>query len=50
MDKRNLFEELKQSLEEVVQHNQGKITLKTTQIDALPPLQIDSQTILNTNV
>ena len=48
MHKRNLFEELQQSLEEATQHKKGKITLNTTQVDALPPLHMDAQTILNT--
>ena len=46
--RRNLFDELKQSLDEAKQHDLGKITLKTSTIEDRPPLRIDSRTILET--
>ncbi|MBF0455604.1 MAG: transcriptional regulator [Magnetococcales bacterium] len=47
-NKRNLFDELSQSIEEAQQFDSGKVTLKTTHLQEQPPLRIDAQTILDT--
>ncbi|MBF0379991.1 MAG: transcriptional regulator [Magnetococcales bacterium] len=46
--KRNLFDELSQSIDEAQQFDSGKITLKTTKVEAQPPLHIDAKTVLET--
>jgi putative transcriptional regulator len=43
--KRNLFDELKQGLEEVSAHQKGKITLRTHQIKKKPRLSVDAALI-----
>ncbi len=43
--KRNMFNELMQGVEDMRLHREGKITLRTHQVDELPPLNIDAKTI-----
>lgn len=45
MSERNLFEELKQGLEEIIQHQQGKITLKTETLKRPEPLHISADEV-----
>lgn len=47
-NKRNLFDELSQSIDDAQQFDAGKITLKTTQAVEQPPLRVDSMTVLDT--
>ncbi len=42
MSKRNLFEELNQSLEEAKKHDQGKLTLRSTSVE-IKPLDITTK-------
>lgn len=46
--KRNLFEELKQGLEEVKAHKEKKITLRTHVIDKKPRLMVNAKLIRET--
>ena len=43
--KRKLFDELIDGVKSMQQQREGKITLRTHEIDELPPLQIDADTI-----
>src|SRR5262249_44935371 len=43
--KRNLFEELKQGIEEITNFKQGKITLRTITIEKKSPPKIDAKLI-----
>jgi putative transcriptional regulator len=47
IQKRNLFEELKQGIEEVKAHQKGKITLRTHEIKKKPRLEVDAKLIRN---
>ncbi|BFM14869.1 DNA-binding transcriptional regulator [Maricurvus nonylphenolicus] len=47
MSKRDLFAEISEGLEAVVEHNQGKITLKTTELEILPPVTITGAEIVD---
>jgi len=44
MNKRNLFEELKEGLQEAREHDQGKLTLRTHKID-MTPIEISAEEI-----
>ena len=46
--KRKLFDELMGGVESMQQQRTGKITLRTHEIDELPPLQIDAELIRET--
>ena len=46
MTKRNLFDELSEGLEEVKQHRDGKITLKTSTVEQLPQVEITAAEIV----
>ena len=46
--KRKLFDELIDGVDSMQQQRQGKITLRTHEIDKLPPLKIDADTIRDT--
>lgn len=48
MIKRNLFEELKEGLEDVKQHQDGKITLKTYKAEIKPKVSITADLIRET--
>ncbi len=43
--KRSMMNELIQGIEDMQQHRKGKITLRTHEIEVLPPLEIDKKTI-----
>ena len=45
MAKRNLFEELSQGLEEAIAHKKGKLTLKTTNVEAVPLPELNAEAI-----
>lgn len=46
--KRNLFDELMDGVDAMRQEREGKITLRAYEIDELPPLEIDADTIRET--
>jgi len=46
--KRKLFDELMDSVESMQHEREGKITLRTHEIDDLPPLEIDAELIRET--
>jgi putative transcriptional regulator len=46
--KRKLFDELMEGLDAVRQHREGKITLRSYEIDDQPPLEVDAQLIRDT--
>lgn len=46
--KRNLFEELKQGIQEIKDHKAGKITLRTYKINKKPRPTVSPKVILNT--
>ena len=46
--KRKLFDELMDGVESMQDQREGKITLRTHEIEDLPPLQIDAKMILET--
>jgi putative transcriptional regulator len=46
--KRNLFNELMEGVESMRDHREGKITLRTHDVDELPPLEIDADLIRDT--
>jgi putative transcriptional regulator len=48
MTKRNLFEELKQGIEEISQWREGKITLKTYKVERPPKAEITPELIRDT--
>lgn len=45
MAKRSMFDELKQGLHEMKAHREGKITLKTTEVDIPPPIKMSKTKI-----
>lgn len=45
MAKRNMFEELKQGLQEMKSERQGKITLKTTEVEMPAPIKMSKTKI-----
>lgn len=47
MSKRGLFTEIGTGLEAAIEHSQGKITLKTTQLEILPPVTITGPEIID---
>ncbi|MCW9015045.1 MAG: helix-turn-helix domain-containing protein [Gammaproteobacteria bacterium] len=46
--KRKLFDELMDGVDSMEQQRKGKITLRTHEVDHLPPLVIDAETIRET--
>ena len=46
--KRKLFDELMNGIESMQEQREGKITLRTHDVDELPPLQIDAALIRET--
>ncbi|MCF6225092.1 MAG: hypothetical protein L3J22_02160 [Xanthomonadales bacterium] len=46
--KRKLFDELMKGIESMQHEHEGKITLRTHDVDYLPPLQIDAELIRDT--
>jgi len=45
MAKRSMFDELKQGLQEMKAHREGKVTLKTTEVDIPPPIKMSKTKI-----
>jgi putative transcriptional regulator len=45
MTKRSMFDELKQGLQEMKGHREGKVTLKTTEVDIPPPIKMSKTKI-----
>lgn len=46
--KRKLFDELMEGVDAMREQREGKITLRSHEIDELPPLEIDAKTIRET--
>lgn len=46
--KRNLYDELMEGVEAMRQQREGKVTLRTHEVEELPPLQIDADLIRET--
>ena len=46
--KRKLFDELLEGIESMREQREGKITLRTHEVDELPPLEIDAELIRDT--
>lgn len=46
--KRRLFEELVEGVDAMRQHREGKITLRSHEIEDLPPLEVDADLIRDT--
>ncbi len=46
--KRKLFDELMNGVESMQHEREGKITLRTHEVDDLPPLQVDAELIRDT--
>lgn len=46
--KRNLFDELMEGVDAMQQQRGGKVTLRTHEVDELPPLSVDADTIRKT--
>ena len=46
--KRNLYDELMEGVEAMRQRREGKVTLRTHEVEELPPLQIDADLIRET--
>ena len=46
--KRNLYDELMDGVEAMRQQREGKVTLRTHEVEELPPLQIDADLIRET--
>jgi len=46
--KRKLFDELMEGVDAMRSHREGKITLRTHELEELPPLEIDPDTIRKT--
>ncbi|MDY6978877.1 MAG: helix-turn-helix domain-containing protein [Pseudomonadota bacterium] len=46
--KRNLFDELMDGIDAMRQEREGKITLRSYEVDELPPLEIAAETIRQT--
>ena len=47
-NKRNLFDELMEGVDSMQQQRKGKITLRTHDVDELPPLRIEADMIRTT--
>lgn len=47
-NKRRLFEELAAGVDAMRKHREGKVTLRTHEVEKLPPLSIDADTIRDT--
>ena len=45
MAKKSMFDELKQGLQEMKAHREGKVTLKTTEVDIPPPIKMSKSKI-----
>ena len=45
MAKRSMFDELQQGLQEMKAHREGKVTLKTTEVDIPPPIKMSKTRI-----
>jgi putative transcriptional regulator len=45
MAKKSMFDELKQGLQEMKAHREGKVTLKTTEVDIPPPIRMSKTRI-----
>ena len=45
MAKKSMFDELKQGLQEMKAHREGKVTLKTTEVDIPPPIKMSKTKI-----
>lgn len=48
MKKRKLFDELMSGVDAMREHRAGKVTLRTHDVEDLPPLQIEGETIRQT--
>lgn len=48
MGKRRLFDELVAGVDAMREHREGKVTLRTHEVEKLPPLAIDAGTIRDT--
>jgi putative transcriptional regulator len=46
--KRKLFDELMEGIDAVRQHREGRITLRSYEIDDQPPLEVDAELIRDT--
>ena len=46
--KQNLYDELMEGVESMRQQREGKVTLRTHEVEELPPLQIDANLIRET--
>lgn len=46
--KRNLFDELAAGVDAMEQHRKGKITLRSHDIEELPPLEVDADLVRDT--
>ena len=46
--KRNLFDELMEGIDALQAHREGKLTLRSCEIEALPPLSVDGALIRDT--
>ena len=47
-EKRKLFDELMEGIDAMQQHRKGKITLRSHEVEALPPLEVDADLIRDT--
>jgi putative transcriptional regulator len=47
-NKRRLFDELTAGIDALRKHREGKMTLRTHEVEKLPPLEIDAETIRDT--
>jgi putative transcriptional regulator len=47
-EKRNLFDELMEGVEDMRLQRQGKVTLRSHEVEALPPLTVDARVIRQT--
>ncbi|MBD3647645.1 MAG: helix-turn-helix domain-containing protein [Pseudomonadales bacterium] len=48
MKKRRLFDEMMEGVDAMHRQRQGKITLRSHEVDELPPLKVDAKLIRNT--
>jgi len=46
--RRQLFDELMDGIDAMQAHRKGKLTLRTTEMEALPPLTVDAELIRDT--
>lgn len=46
MGKRNVFDEIMQGFDELKQEREGKLTLRTTEVELLPPVEITAAEII----